>query len=80
VDVDAGNELVRRIARMTPGIGGFSGLFPLGNALAWHHFIFTNLIIQLFWGKKKQPFSEGSCFLHVPQFATRVGSRQKYVG
>jgi hypothetical protein len=52
VDVDAGNELVRRIARMTPGIGGFSGLFPLGNALAWHHFIFTNLIIHLFWGKK----------------------------
>jgi phosphoribosylformylglycinamidine cyclo-ligase len=41
VDVDAGNELVRRIARMTPGIGGFSGLFALGNALTWHHFIFT---------------------------------------
>ena len=56
VDVDAGNELVRRIARMTPGIGGFSGLFPLGNALAWHHFIFTNLIIHLFWGKKKAAF------------------------
>ncbi|OQU77227.1 hypothetical protein SORBI_3009G012300 [Sorghum bicolor] len=30
VDVDAGNELVRRIARMTPWIGGFSGLFPFG--------------------------------------------------
>lgn len=33
MDVDAGNELVRRIARMTLGIGGFSGLFALGNAL-----------------------------------------------
>ncbi|XP_059654889.1 phosphoribosylformylglycinamidine cyclo-ligase, chloroplastic-like [Cornus florida] len=30
VDIDAGSELVRRIAKMAPGIGGFGGLFPLG--------------------------------------------------
>lgn len=30
VDIDAGAELVRRIAAMTPGIGGFGGLFPFG--------------------------------------------------
>lgn len=30
VDIDAGTELVRRIAKMAPGIGGFGGLFPLG--------------------------------------------------
>lgn len=33
VDIDAGSELVRRIAKMAPGIGGFGGLFPLGNDL-----------------------------------------------
>lgn len=31
VDIDAGNELVRRIKKMVPGIGGFSGLFPLAD-------------------------------------------------
>jgi hypothetical protein len=30
VDIDAGAELVRRIAKMAPGIGGFGGFFPLG--------------------------------------------------
>ena len=30
VDIDAGTELVRRIAKMAPNIGGFGGLFPLG--------------------------------------------------
>lgn len=30
VDIDAGSELVRRIAKMAPNIGGFGGLFPLG--------------------------------------------------
>lgn len=30
VDIDAGTELVRRIAKMAPGIGGFGGLFPFG--------------------------------------------------
>lgn len=30
VDIDAGTELVKRIAKMAPGIGGFGGLFPLG--------------------------------------------------
>lgn len=32
VDIDAGAELVRRIAKMTPGIGGFGGLFPFGDS------------------------------------------------
>ncbi|KAL3682440.1 hypothetical protein R1sor_000462 [Riccia sorocarpa] len=32
VDIDAGAELVRRIAAMTPGIGGFGGLFPFGDS------------------------------------------------
>eukprot|EP00897_Mesotaenium_endlicherianum_P001865 jgi/Mesen1/1706/ME000138S00571 len=31
VDIDAGAELVRRIAKMAPGIGGFGGLFPFGD-------------------------------------------------
>ncbi|TVU17094.1 hypothetical protein EJB05_33108 [Eragrostis curvula] len=31
VDIDAGTELVRRIAKMAPGIGGFGGLFPWGD-------------------------------------------------
>jgi len=30
-------EIVRRIARMAPRIGGYRGLFPLGNALASLH-------------------------------------------
>lgn len=33
VDIDAGSELVRRIAKMAPGIGGFGGLFPLGMSI-----------------------------------------------
>lgn len=32
VDIDAGSELVRRIAKMAPEIGGFGGLFPLGDS------------------------------------------------
>ncbi|GAB2298384.1 Phosphoribosylformylglycinamidine cyclo-ligase, chloroplastic/mitochondrial [Dionaea muscipula] len=32
VDIDAGTELVRRIAKMAPGIGGFGGLYPLGDS------------------------------------------------
>ncbi|KAJ8509716.1 hypothetical protein OPV22_000150 [Ensete ventricosum] len=32
VDIDAGSELVRRIAKLAPGIGGFGGLFPLGDS------------------------------------------------
>ncbi|XP_073013735.1 phosphoribosylformylglycinamidine cyclo-ligase, chloroplastic-like [Typha latifolia] len=31
VDIDAGAELVRRIAKMAPGIGGFGGLYPWGD-------------------------------------------------
>ena len=30
VDIDAGNELVRRIQKLNPQIGGFSGLVPFG--------------------------------------------------
>ncbi|XP_068652566.1 phosphoribosylformylglycinamidine cyclo-ligase, chloroplastic/mitochondrial-like [Aristolochia californica] len=32
VDIDAGAELVRRISKMVSGIGGFGGLFPLGDS------------------------------------------------
>ncbi|KAH6817995.1 phosphoribosylformylglycinamidine cyclo-ligase [Perilla frutescens var. frutescens] len=35
VDIDAGSELVRRIAKMVSGIGGFGGLFPLGIVLGF---------------------------------------------
>ena len=30
VDIDAGAELVRRIQKLNPSIGGFSGLVPFG--------------------------------------------------
>ena len=32
VDIDAGNELVRRIQKLNPSIGGFSGLVPFGES------------------------------------------------
>ncbi|KAJ4838645.1 Phosphoribosylformylglycinamidine cyclo-ligase, chloroplastic [Turnera subulata] len=32
VDIDAGAELVRRIQKMAPGLGGFGGLYPLGDS------------------------------------------------
>eukprot|EP00210_Caulerpa_lentillifera_P004178 g3984.t1 len=32
VDIDAGNELVRRIRRLNPNIGGFNGLVPFGDS------------------------------------------------
>ncbi|XP_010259376.1 PREDICTED: phosphoribosylformylglycinamidine cyclo-ligase, chloroplastic/mitochondrial [Nelumbo nucifera] len=32
VDIDAGSELVRRISKMVSGIGGFGGLYPLGDS------------------------------------------------
>jgi phosphoribosylformylglycinamidine cyclo-ligase len=31
VDIDAASDLVRRIQKMNPEIGGFGGLFPIGN-------------------------------------------------
>lgn len=34
VDIDAGSELVKRIAKMAPGIGGFGGLYPFGIAFS----------------------------------------------
>ena len=33
VDIDAGNELVRRIQKLNPSIGGFSGMVPFGAPL-----------------------------------------------
>lgn len=30
VDIEAGNELVERLKKLNPEIGGFSGLFPFG--------------------------------------------------
>lgn len=30
VDIDAGNELVKRIKKLNPSIGGFSGMVPFG--------------------------------------------------
>jgi hypothetical protein len=32
VDIDAGNELVRRIQALNPNIGGFSGMVPFGDS------------------------------------------------
>lgn len=32
VDIDAGNELVRRIQALNPSIGGFSGMVPFGDS------------------------------------------------
>ena len=32
VDIDAGNELVDRIKKLNPSIGGFSGLYPFGDS------------------------------------------------
>ncbi|RMZ56339.1 hypothetical protein APUTEX25_004696 [Auxenochlorella protothecoides] len=32
VDIDAGNELVRRIQKLNPNIGGFSGMVPFGDS------------------------------------------------
>jgi phosphoribosylformylglycinamidine cyclo-ligase len=48
VDIDAGAELVRRIARMAPGIGGFGGLFPYSNAPA----SLLSLLSYLYFFKK----------------------------
>lgn len=35
VDIDAGNELVRRIKKMNPSIGGFSGYVPFGKRVEY---------------------------------------------
>ncbi len=32
VDIDAGDELVRRIQKLNPSIGGFSGMVPFGDS------------------------------------------------
>ena len=37
VDIDAGAELVRRIQKLNPSIGGFSGLVPFGTPCFARH-------------------------------------------
>jgi len=32
VDINAGNELVKRIQKLNPNIGGFSGMVPFGRS------------------------------------------------
>ena len=32
VDINAGNELVKRIQKLNPSIGGFSGMVPFGRS------------------------------------------------
>ena len=34
VNIDAGSELVRRIQKMNPSIGGFSGMVPFGEPIS----------------------------------------------
>jgi len=46
VDIDAGAELVRRIAKMAPGIGGFGGLYPLGIVRLFFTLCFLFLVIE----------------------------------
>lgn len=48
VDIDAGSELVRRIAKMAPGIGGFGGLFPLGIICVYPSFCWLILLHGIF--------------------------------
>ena len=47
VDIDAGSELIRRIAKMAPGIGGFGGLFPLG--MLFVGFCFASFLALRYW-------------------------------
>ena len=37
VDIDAGNELVQRIKKLNPEIGGFNGMYPFGAPPDCHH-------------------------------------------
>lgn len=46
VDIDAGSELVRRIAKMAPGIGGFGGLYPFGTT-SMVFLVLLHIIVQL---------------------------------
>lgn len=36
VDINAGNELVKRIQKLNPSIGGFSGMVPFGRSANIH--------------------------------------------
>ena len=36
MDINAGNELVRRIQKLNPSIGGFSGMVPFGTCSVRH--------------------------------------------
>ncbi|WOL03273.1 phosphoribosylformylglycinamidine cyclo-ligase [Canna indica] len=46
VDIDAGSEMVRRIAKMAPGIGGFGCVFPLALA-EMPDFVEVSLLLAL---------------------------------
>lgn len=35
VDINAGNELVKRIQKLNPNIGGFSGMVPFGRSATY---------------------------------------------
>lgn len=48
VDIDAGSELVRRITKMAPGIGGFGGLFPLGMMKSFAFLDSLNFFLTVF--------------------------------
>jgi phosphoribosylformylglycinamidine cyclo-ligase len=69
VDIDADAELVRRIARMAPGIGGFGGLFPYSNAG-----ITSSLLTY-----PRRSFFPLRILLHVPGFAKQKISWVKNV-
>ena len=45
VDIDAGNELVRRIQKLNPQIGGFSGLVPFGELATLAPLLFSQAIM-----------------------------------
>lgn len=47
VDIDAGNELVRRIQKLNPSIGGFSGMVPFGKLTLFFLLICLFAYIQL---------------------------------
>jgi len=53
VDIEAGNELVRRIQKLNPNIGGFSGMVPFGScclllALSCVRLDFLTLHVRVF--------------------------------
>jgi hypothetical protein len=58
VDIDAGTELVRRIGRLAPAIGGFGGLFPFGTILLpISLFVLSRLVFFFFLRGSRLGFS-----------------------